>query len=377
MQLLRLIDRKLFCWLLLAAVPALAFGQAGPRLAWEKLYGDDGLETELGGLAVNADGTLTAAALAQRTGVGVGATRLVLWTLGTEGEVRATKVLGDPAPVAEIRDLARVGGGLWLLGLTANERAKLLELGAGEPRVQDVPALGGPLGLWKIVGTPDGNLVLLGQRSLDFLIARVDKSGKLLGQEQDDRGAMDSLFDGVPAPGGGFVAVGDSGTYDMLDRGPSQVWVRRYSPDGKVVAERTFLGRRGRLAADGKGGYLLVYDQASTDAQQIRAELLDEGLKTVWQREILNAPQGYATFDALHDAPGWIVFGAREDKPFLTGLDGAGKPAWTFWNPELQPADEYTAVALKDQIFVASSTFVEGIDGKIIKKVRLLKLIRR
>lgn len=375
MQLLRLINRELFCWLLLAAVPGFAFGQAGPRLAWEKLYGDDGFETELGGLVIDADGTLAVAALAQRAGVGAGAARLVLWTLGTEGEVRATRPFGDPAPVAEIRDLVRVGGDLWLLGLTASERAVLVDLKG--PRVESLQGLGGPVGPWKIVGAADGSLVLLGQRSLDFLIARVDKAGKLLGQEQDDRGAMDSLFDGVPAPGGGFVAVGDSGTYDMLDRGPSQVWVRRYSPDGKVVAERTFLGRRGRLAGDGKGRYLLVYDQSATDAQQIRAELLDEGLKTVWQREILNAPQGYAIFDALHDAPGWIVFGARDEKPFLTGLDAAGKPAWTFWDPALQPADEYEAVALKDQIFVASSTFVEGSDGKISKKVRLLKLIRR
>jgi hypothetical protein len=375
MQLLRLIDRKLFCWLFLAAMPGFAFGQAGPRLAWEKLYGDDGLETELGGLAVHPNGTLTVAALAQRPGVGVGAARVVLWTLGTEGEVRATKGLGDPAPMAEIRDLARVGGDLWLLGLTASERAVLVELQGS--RVESLQGLGGPVAPWKIVGAPDGTLVLLGNRSLDFLIARVDKSGKLLGQDQDDRGAMDSLFDGEPAPGGGFVAVGDSGTYDMLSRGPSQVWVRRYSPDGKVVAERTFLGRRGRLAGNGKGSYLLVYDQAATDAQQIRAELLDEGLKTLWQREILNVPRGYATFDALHDAPGWIVFGAQEDKPFLTGLDTAGKPAWTFWDPALQPADEYQAVVLKDQIFVASSTFVEGGDGKISKKVRLLKLIRR
>ena len=76
-------------------------------------------------------------------------------------------------------------------------------------------------------------------------------------------------------------------------------------------------------------------------------------------------------------AHGHAVFGARDEKPFLTGLDAAGKPAWTFFDPALQPADEYEAVALKDQIFVASSTFVEGSGGKIVKKVRLLKLIRR
>ena len=377
MQLLRLIPGKRtgkpFCWLLLAAIPALAFGQeTGPRLAWEKLYGEDGSETELGGLAVSADGTLTAAAMVQKPGR---APQMVLWTLGTEGEVRGTKALDDPAPVAEIRDLTRVDGGLWLLGLTGNERARLVDLQG--PRAVDVPALGGPVGVEKIVPLPDGSLLLLGERSLDFLIVRVDRTGKVLWQQQDDRGAMDSLFDGEPAPGGGFVAVGDSGTFDMLSRGPSKVWVRRYSPEGKVVAERTFSGHRGRLAGDGKGNYLLVYDQSATDAQQVRAELLDAGLKTLWQREILNAQQGYATFDALHEAPGWIVFGAREERPFVTGLDPAGKPAWTFWDPALRKADEHVAVALKDQIFVASSTFVEGSGGKFFKKVRLLKLIRR
>jgi hypothetical protein len=388
------IGMKLKRWMLVVGFVVcgtVAVAQPGARkpvLEWQRLYGEEGFEEEFAGIVSAGASSWAVASQARKQGVAadLSSRHLVLRVLAPDGQVQTASQFQRSA-ATKGPGVAVFGEERDLVALSSGDLVHLVTVEAGVPAVLKTDRLGKELAfellaslkgaeLQKLLPLPDGGFVLLGQRNADFFLARIDGAGKLLWQKTEDAGAIDVLTDGVVLSPTQFLVVGGSGEYDILERGSSKVWVKKYDTDGKLISENSFPGRRARLGATGEGYFHLAYDQSASDAQQIVVQRMSEGLATVWSTRILEAPSGYSTFRVTGDPSGGVVVvGAKAEKPYVVGLDRQGGRQWEFWGRDLLSADEYGIAMSGKTVFVGSSVFAPTEGGKFVQRVRVFKLV--
>lgn len=119
--------------------------------------------------------------------------------------------------------------------------------------------------------------LILGHNELDSTLIVTDQTGNVLIEKKLDLGYMDYFIDGLETTTG-YVIVGNSGKYDMLRRGDSEVWIGKIDKDGNVLSQMRFTGRFGSLIKLRDSGYAFLYDKSVNNMQDIWLQYLSDTL---------------------------------------------------------------------------------------------------
>lgn len=359
------------------------------RVVWDKRYGDERLWNEYRAMALGKNGETLIAASARNApdASDSNVNRLLLWKIDQKGEItseteiRKPQGSGKSSASAAIKDLAVLENGDTLL---------IVDFEGAHPSIVRVDRTGkqsltknitGPdrqISLFKMVPTSDGKFLLLGHESLDAFAMEIDATGNILWERKVDRGKMDLFVDGIATPEGGFILVGNSGQYDILRGGPSDVWVSRYDANGREKAEVSFQGRYGRVARSQDGGYGVVYDKGTSDGQDIRLRLLDPELKELWESPLLTVTPGFLDFKiAAVPGGGFIVAGAKGGKPYVIRVDAKGESLGTFQSDANMSIEvgSYGLIQKGGEILVCSSIIDISVKTSVTRKVRMMRII--
>ena len=363
------------------------------RLVWDKRYGDDRFWNEYKAMAIGKNGETLIAVSARNAPDANDANinRLLLWRIDQKGDITSEtevkKPQGSSKSVAKtpmsaaIKDLAVLENGDALL---------IVDFEGGHPSIvkvdrsgrqsltKNIAAPSRHISLFKMVPASDGKFLLLGHESMDAFAIEIDASGNVLWERKTDRGKMDLFVDGITNQDGEFILIGNSGQYDILLGGPSDVWISRYDANGGVKDEKSFQGRYGRVVQTQEGSYGVVYDKGTSDRQDIRLKLLDLDLKEVWESQLLTVTPGFLDFKiAALPGGGFIVAGGKDGKPLVARVDVNGKKIGTFQNDAKMPIDigNYGLVQRNDEILVSSSVIDIKDKTIVTRKIRMMRII--
>ena len=222
---------------------------ASATLEWEKAFGYEGLDTATALLQTNDGGYLLTGVL----------------------DVTASQGAGNTASKKRLQKHA--GGDYWLIKLNAEGILQWSQYYGGS--FTDTPAgvVETADGGFLLVGTSDSNDVDISANkgSYDIWLVKASSTGVLEweksygGSQLDQASAIDRTTDG------NFIIVGDTRSDDgdiSHNRGASDLWVLKISPQGTLLWEKTFggtdfdTGRSVCLASDG-GFYVAGHSRSS------------------------------------------------------------------------------------------------------------------
>ncbi len=368
------------CW----ATPALPLSV--PGVAWEKYFGDSTNWYENTAVASSPKGEILIA-VRIRAAFTDRYSNPRIWIFNQNGE-RTSEI--------EIRsfglDRSEIKADqLTVLGLSVLEngdmavvlsdgiaRPLLVKMnGAGQvlfAKVMELKASGLNLRIGKVVWSRD-HLFLVGHRSFDAYVARVEFSGALGWEKEIDRGRMELFTDGIATDDGGIVLVGNMGQYDKFRAGPSEAWLSRYSATGVEMRQPGFIGRYGSLARTANGNYWLVYDKSNAGSQEIWVKLLTPELRQVSTSKVVSTKLGFTHFKITSSPDGGcLVEGEDDDRPFLAKLDSSGNVENSFTQSAGTTAVRFDLVEAGESVFVVSSPYLEDQQHKSTQKVDVTKL---
>jgi hypothetical protein len=365
-----------------------AFGQsANPGVVWEKYFGDGANWYENTAVATTSKGELLVA-VRNRAAFTDRYSNPHIWTFNQDGDRTAEiEVKSFTVDRNEIK-----AEHLTVLGLSALEDgdiAAVLTDGITRPllvkmnstgqvlfaKVIESKASGFNLRIGKVVWAGD-HLFLVGHRSFDAYVARIEMSGALAWEKEIDRGRMELFTDGIAADDGGIVLVGNMGQYDMFRVGPSEAWLSRYSATGVEMRQPGFIGRYGSFARAADGNYWLVYDKSNTSSQEIWVKVLTPDLRQISTSKVVATKLGFTHFKiASLPGSGCLVQGEDDDRPFLAKLDSGGSVVSSFIQPAGTSAVRFDLVSVGGSLFVVSSPFLEDQQRKSTEKIDVSKLV--
>lgn len=309
---------------------------------------------------------------------------LWLWRIDRNGEKTAQTEIKNPFTTGENHGSNVEIGIQSLVALDSGEALLIVEFDPARPSFVKIDKNGnqvitkrlvGPsrqLSLSKMIPAPEGQYLLLGHESLDALALRIDSMGNILWEKKDDRGRIDLFVDGIPTADGGFLLVGNSGTYDANGAGPSIVWVGKYDGSGELRKEIVLKGRYGSVTRADASGYAMVYDKSSASSQDVWVQNLDLDLKLRWESQVLAVDSGSSTFKiaAVQDSR-LIVSGAKYGRPYVVNMDAAGNILQTFYGEKMTISVTYDLVPSKNGFLIFSSIYSYDDKIRIHREVRL------
>lgn len=250
-----------------------------------------------------------------------------LWEIDQEGKI-LKDILIEKAEKSEIM----VSGDLAIKGLTLSKESEILVVlclkGYATSFVKMTydgkillfkeiyrEKLG--VNIFKTIKTSDGNLVLLGD---DGFMAKIDSNGGKLWEKNYDLGRDEYFTDGVPMPEKGeFVATGCSTKIEGLgfDVGsPSDICVIKCDSNGTILTEEIFKGRRPKICRLDSGTLILVYDKNLDKSIDYKIKALDSNLKTLWEKDLIKAKEGYEPFMIVSVLKGGFIIGGSQKFTF-------------------------------------------------------------
>jgi hypothetical protein len=364
---------------LVAAVAALvaplllsaAAVQQIPGLQWERrLAADAGLRAHAAAFSP-ADRTVLIAGVSLPKDGSAGGPSFWMWRVNQTGEqVQAVTVrqlppgtkLNEAYPY--VRAIAALENGDALLAVEfVEQRPSVLRIDRAGRTVwsQEIATQASDAALSRILPLQDRSFLLLGRAGPHALVVKMDASGAVLWQQEYERSEPATFSDGVATVSGALL-VGSSGAY-YQPVGPSQVWLARIGPDGKIESQRAFAGRQPRLSPDPEGGAAVVYASSNLlDSRQpswieeVWVQAVDGALQEKWKTRAFSFERGMGSAGfALASLPGgdFVVAGSRLDRLFVARLGRDGRIAWQFGGRD--PARFEDLVAGNGDLFVLSS----------------------
>jgi hypothetical protein len=356
-------------------------------MAWEKYFGDGANWYENTAVAASPRGELLVAVRA-RAAFTDRYSNPRIWIFNQNGErtseievrsfgVDRNEIKAEHLTVLGLSPLD--GGDMALVLSDGITRPLLVKMnGAGQilfAKVIESKTSGFNLRIGKVVWAGD-HLFLVGHRSFDAYVARIEMSGALAWEKEIDRGRMELFTDGIAADDGGIVLVGNMGQYDMFRVGPSEAWLSRYSATGVEMRQPGFIGRYGSLARAADGNYWLVYDKSNTGSQEIWVKVLTPDLRQVSTSKVVATKLGFTHFKIVSlPGGGCLVQGEDDDRPFLAKLDSGGSVVGSFTQPTGTSAVRFDLVSVGDSLLVVSSPFMEDQQHKSTEKIDVSKLV--
>lgn len=374
----------LLCSMMLLGTTDIGHGRsrrkpAKPKsIVWEQHYGAKHIWHEYKGIAPSPTKTFWLAATAQTPHDS--SNGIQLWEVTPRGKIRRDIVIKRQH--AAIRALTVLDRTHLLLIIDFVERQPWLLTVNTETKDIFAKELSVPsrrLTIRKMIPLARQTFLLIGDENADALAMKIDARGTLLWEKTFDRGKMELFVDGLALPNGDVVLVGNSGEYNVFHAGPSQVWVGRYSPQGKLMAEAHFAGRYGSITRSTQGMYGLVYDSGDEGQQDIRIQALTPDLQSKWHAKILAVENSLHHFKiAALSGGSLLVVGGNEHQPYMTKISSRGKEQWTFWGRKMPRAMSYDLLVAHKSVLVPSSVFtkysIAGGSTKSTKQVRVLRV---
>ena len=330
---------------------ALAVNAAGESLMaftsfpWDKvrtLKQEKGLRNRLGIMAVDDGGTVLFDTDVPRP------ESLLQNKLGpSAGDITGATFLDDGEFVLAVEYVA---GRTWLLRFDRAGKSIYMK------------PLAEPQNVFALVHATDGNIIVIGRRNTDLLVAKYDINGKRLWETPANLGNAAFPRGGVATPGGGVVVVSDATTQDLHHAGPSEVVVTPYNSAGTAGVQRRFNGHLGNIARDANGAIAVAY---APDATHVRVRTYDASLNETGDMSREVGKTFVPDFQiAAVSGRGFVLFGASDFKPMVGVVGARGIEATT---PELSiPLPQVsTVIARGDTLYVASTELHEegGLSG--------------
>ena len=222
---------------------------ASAALEWEKAFGYEGLDTATALLQTNDGGYLLTGVL----------------------DVTASEGAGNTAPKKRLQKHA--GGDYWLIKLNAEGILQWSQYYGGS--FTDTPAgvVETADGGFLLVGTSDSNDVDISANkgSYDIWLVKASSTGVLEWEKSYGGSQLDQASAITETTDGNFIIVGDTRSDDgdiSHNKGASDLWVLKISPQGTLLWEKTFggtdfdTGRSVCLASDG-GFYVAGHSRSS------------------------------------------------------------------------------------------------------------------
>ncbi len=179
------------------------------------------------------------------------------------------------------------------------------------------------------LSTKQNNVLLLGHESENALAVLINKDGKVLWKRNWNFGKTNFLLTAVPTNSGGFVLVGNSGSYSKYGLGSSSVFLLRVDSEGNQLKFASFPGRRGDICVADNRNYLLVYDKSENSNQNIYLKKLSLELKSENETHLDDVGLG---FEGFRISPigknNFIVTGIKDFKLLVKRIDVDGKKVW-------------------------------------------------
>ncbi|HEX4955080.1 MAG TPA: hypothetical protein VF017_16950 [Thermoanaerobaculia bacterium] len=357
------------------------------ELEWERFLKTPGYDTRLAGLAAWGQEELVVGAWLrpvdgelERFAVGVfrvtsaGESRRLV-TLERLDPTRATPF--EQVLLTALDDLAVVGEKRLFLAAEGNmHSAAVLELSeSGQLQKGQLLPLDANAMLLRLLPLSTGQLLALGRQGQSALALILTEGGEIQRRFVDPLGPTARYLDGLEEPGGGLLLVANAGSYDLMQRGPSKVHLRRLAADGSVSKEHVFKGRYGSVAALPGGRIALVYDRADSSAQEVVLQVYDEALKLVWEQPVTASQQGTSRFRVAPLADGTLVVaGSKEGKPHVSVFAADGARQWESWRSEDPNLGQDHSVVVRGRaVYIGTSNYVEAPGGEILQEIRLTK----
>ena len=386
--------RKQFVFRWLIAVVAFVlcctawvFGQSAiPAMVWEKFFGDGANWYESTAVAASPRGELLVA-VRVRAAFTERYSNPRIWVFNQNGErtseievrsfgvdrneIKAEHLTVFGLSIMEDGNLALVlGDGItrpFLLKMTTAGQVLLA-------KVIELKASGFDLRVSKVVWAGD-HLFLVGHRSFDAYVARIEMSGALAWEKSIDRGKMELFADGIATDDGGIILAGNMGQYDVLRVGPSEVWLSHFSATGVEMRQPGFIGRYGSFARTADGNYWLVYDKSNTGSQDIWVKVLTPELRQVSTSKIVATKLGFTHFKIMSlPGGGCLVQGEDDDRAYVAKLDSSSNVIGSFTQPGGTSAVRFDLLEVGDSALVVSSPFLEDQQHKSTQKVEIAKV---
>jgi hypothetical protein len=382
--------RLTFCTIVFVAGVASARGESIAqgilRIEWDRTYGDDARWAELRAITATPDGELLVG-VSERDSLDPRATtisRLLLWTVNASGErIRETELqvssAGKPATTATIRDVVAINRDALILVDVVGGRPGIVRVDSAGKQIltRELLPAGRSVTLTDLVALGGDRFVAIGHENLNTLQVAIDAAGNVLWEKTQDRGRMDLLVDGVAAPSG-TVLVANSGQFDALRSGPSDVSVARYGATGEISGEVQFPGRYGSVARSSDGALAVVFDRSSANSQDIAIKSLSPDLKEVWTTDVLKSTPSFSDFDILAlPSGGFLVAGSEAGRAYLARFDAQGRQTATLRGENVGRSLDLGAQMLASrgtEVYLAAS-HVSVRDKKTVgQKVRIRKV---
>lgn len=378
-------------YLMLNCICFNANAQEIPNILWARQHCIEGYWCSYKAMAITQNNELMTAVIASTPpGSSEPKTeKLFIWRINQQSEkvgeieIKKTQVISaDKAGItgSDIRGLTILeNGNLLLIVNFIGNRPYLVKVSnVGELALtKDIFDSNRTVWISKVLRTKDGNHLLIGHESLDSLIVKIDSAGTILWEKKRDIGKMDLFLDGIATEDDGFVLIANSGDFNMLFQGTSNIWIGKYNADGEIETEKTFTGRYGSLTKASDGGYLIVYDKNTSDSQSIWFQSLDEKLNMLWESKVLDKKAGSlpSSFKTKTASNGnFIIAGGKEGKPYVTAFDQKRNRLWELWGESMDTAFDFDLLLSGNEFFISSTAITKNSQNKFTQKVNLIKV---
>ena len=243
--------------------------------------------------------------------------------------------------------------------------------------------LGSDAVIYKIIPTGEQEFFLMGRKSENAFLVKIDEAGNVLFNKTFDLGRIELFIDGISTDSGGAILTGNFGTlsrdskFGMED---SHMWILKVDGEGNRQLEKSFPGRFGSVAKTSDGNYVIVYDKSNSMDQDIRVRMMNSELDQLWEIQHLSVGPGFAKFKIVNTPNNeFIIGGSKHSSLWIARIDSQGKEVWNYVDYPMEGTWSVgcnSLISVQREVFILSSIYSENNDRQLNNKVGLIKLIQ-
>jgi hypothetical protein len=264
--------------------------------------------------------------------------------------------LGDPAAGS---GLAFLRGRGFLLLTTADGGLRLVRLARpNDPAAVRQINIGAAPTIRRVLTAGDERLVLVGSVGAKPLVTAVNAEGKTVAEHAPGAEGMTAIGAAFETDGSVVVAA-EEGRFPN-----TTAWVGRVSPQGVVLARKSFPGRPTDIARGSDGTYVVVVDRSGPEGSEILLKALAPDLGELWTRTLVSRQRVAVPFRvAPVTTGGYIIAGAKDRGLWVSRVKADGAEVWTeahdpLTSPELEIVSHVELTSAQDTFVTAYTAFV-------------------
>jgi hypothetical protein len=293
---------------------------------------------------------------------------------GTISEIELKNVKNVPIKIFDVQCLQNTNNGTIVAVITAgNDQPMLVRIDVnGE--INLLKKLATESDISSIIPTIDNMLLLIGHKSLNSFIIKINDNGTEIWTKEFNRGKHENFVDGIATNDGGFILIENSGKFEKLFMGECSLFVSKFDSNGNKVDERFLPGRYGSIAQGKDGRFAVVYDKKADSSQDIWVQAYDKQLSPLWSQNITTTKLGFEKFKAAGLTNGnYVISGTVKGKPWVTYLDSNGTKKWDYLSVSKDFENGIDILANGDDCYLISTVMRFNADKALNNYVKAVK----